>query len=108
MPTFSVEGNCHAALARLFEADHDGHLRFGWSGRSLHPAKHADLFLGPVRFRDYIMEGFLAYGVQAEDLSPGCLLSIRGEGSNRDRFIRPQVRHVITATGLTIASESDD
>jgi hypothetical protein len=108
MPTFSVEGDCHVTLARLFEADQDGHLRFGWSGHSLRPARHDDLLAGPVRFRDYIMEGFLAYNVQAEDLGPGCLLSIRGDGSNRDRFIRPQVRHFITAAGLTITVESDD
>ncbi|QEH37377.1 hypothetical protein OJF2_59670 [Aquisphaera giovannonii] len=61
-----------------------------------------------MRFRDYIMEGFLAYEVRAEDMEPGCLLRIRGEGSNRDRFIRPQVRHYITAAGLTIAVESED
>ncbi|WP_210420221.1 hypothetical protein [Aquisphaera giovannonii] len=54
------------------------------------------------------MEGFLAYEVRAEDMEPGCLLRIRGEGSNRDRFIRPQVRHYITAAGLTIAVESED
>ena len=61
-----------------------------------------------MRFRDYIMEVFLAYNVQAEDLGPGCLLSIRGDGSNRDQFIRPQVRHFITAAGLAITVESDD
>jgi hypothetical protein len=108
MPTFSVEGDCRAALARLFEADQQGHLHFGWSGHSLCPAGHDDLLVGPVRFRDYIMEGFLAYNVQAEDLGPGCRLSIRGEGSNRDRFIRPQVRHFIIAAELTITEESDD
>lgn len=108
MPTFSVEGDCHLALARLFEADQDGHLRFGWSGHSLRPARHVDLLAGSVRFSDYIMEGFLAYDVRAEDLGPGCLLSIRGEGSNRDRFIRPQVRHFITTAGLIITVESDD
>ena len=108
MPTFSVEGDCHTALARLFEAGHDGHPRFGWSGHSLRPAGHDDLLAGPVRFRDYIMEGFLAYNVQAEDLSPGCRLSIRGEGSNRDQFIRPQVRHYIRAAGLTMTVEPED
>ncbi len=107
MTTFSIEGDCHAALACLFETGQDGHLRCGWSGHSLRPAKHDDLLVGLVRFRDYIMEGFLAYTVQAEDLRPGCLLSIRTEGSNRDQFIRPQVRHYITAAGLTITAESD-
>jgi hypothetical protein len=108
MPTFSVEGECRAALSRLFEADQDGHLRFGWSGHSLRPTGHDDLLAGPVRFRDYIMEGFLTYDIRAEDLEPGCLLSIRGEGSGRDQFIRPQVRHFITAAGLTITTEIDD
>jgi hypothetical protein len=107
MPTFSVEGDCHAALARLFEAGQDGHLRFGWSGQSLRPAGYADLLAGPVRFRDYIMEGFLAYSVQAEDVRPGCLLGVRGEGSNRDRFIRPHVRPFVMAAGLTIVGETD-
>ncbi len=108
MPTFSVEGDCRAVLARLFEADHQGHLRFGWSGHSLRPARIDDLLAGPVRFGDYIMEGSLAYEVQAEDLEPGCRLSIRGEGSNRDRFIRPQARHFIIAAGIRITLESDD
>jgi hypothetical protein len=108
MPTFSIEGDCRAALARLFEAEQDGRLRFGWSGHSLRHAEHDDLLAGTVRFRDYIMEGFLAYDVRAEDLGPGCLLSIRGERSNRDRFVRPQVRHFITTAGLTITLESDD
>jgi hypothetical protein len=108
MPKFTVEEDYRTALARLFEVDRDGHLRFGWSGQSLCPAEHDDLFAGPVRFRDYIMEGFLVYEIQAEDLRPGCLLSLRGVGSNRDRFIRPQVRHCIAATGLTIIVESDD
>lgn len=95
-------------LARLFEADQAGHLRIGWSGHSLRPAGYDDLLVGPVRFRDYIMEGFLAYDVQAEDLGAGCRLRIRGEGSNRDRFIRPHIRRFITAAGLTITVESDD
>lgn len=108
MPTFSIEGDCRTALARLFEVDQDGHLRFGWSGHSVRPAGRDDLLAEPVRFLDYIMEGFLAYTVQAEDLKPGCRIRIRGEGSNRDRFIRPQVRHVITAGGLSISTETDE
>jgi hypothetical protein len=108
MRAFSLEGDCHTVLAHLFEVDQDGHLRFGWTGQSLRPVGHDDLLAGPVRFRDYIMEGFLAYNVQAEDLRPGCLLRIRGEGSNRDQFIHPQVRHYITAARLAITVESDD
>jgi len=108
MITFSFEGDYHTALARLFEADQDGHLRFGWTGHSLRPAGHDDILAGPVRFRDYIMEGFLVYNVQAEDLRPGCRLSIRGEGSNRDQYIRHQVRRYITAAGLTINADSED
>lgn len=108
MPTFSVGGDCHAVLARLFETDQQGYLRFGWSGHSVRPAGHADLLASPVRFLDYIMEGFLAYNVQADDFGGGCRLSIRGEGSNRDRFIRPRVGHFIMAAGLTITVESDD
>ena len=107
MPTFTLEDDCRAALARLFEADEGHHLRLGWAGRSLDSAGHDDLLAGPVRFRDYIMEGFLTYMVQAEDLAPGCLLRVHGDGSNRDWSIRPQVRHYIKAAGLIIWSEGD-
>src|SRR4051794_1120950 len=104
MPTFTLEDDCRTTLARLFEADEGGHLRFGWSGQSFGAADHGDLLTGSVRFRDYIMEGFLTYTVQAEDLTLGCLLRVVGEGSNRDWSIRPQVRHYINAVGLIISS----
>ena len=106
MSTFTLEADCRPALALLFEADADGRLRFGWYGVSLQPATHADLLAGPVRFRDYIMEGFLTYSVRAEDLSPGCLLRFEGEGSNRDWSIGPQARHFIGAAGLAVAGEA--
>jgi len=107
MPTFTLEDDCHTSLARLLEADEGHHLRFGWSGQSLGAADHGDLLIGTVRFRDYIMEGFLTYTVQAEDLRPGCLLRVAGEGSNRDWSIRPQIRHYIKAAGLIIRSEDN-
>lgn len=107
MPTFTIEGDCHELLARLFEDDRDGRLRFGWSGESLGLAKREDLLAAPVRFRDYILEGFLVYDIQAEDLRPGCRLRIRGEGSNRDQYIRSHARHFITTAGLAILAESD-
>jgi hypothetical protein len=107
MPTFTVEDDCRTALARLFEVRQGHQLRFGWSGQSLVAADHGDLLNGSVRFRDYIMEGFLTYTVHAEDLTPGCLLRVTGEGSNRDWSIRPQVRHYIKAAGLIIRSEDD-
>jgi hypothetical protein len=102
MATFTLEADCHTALARLFEADKDHHLRFGWSGLSVESAQHGDLLAGPVRFRDYIMEGFLFYLVQVEDVAPGCLLRVHGEGSNRDWSIGPQIKHYISAAGLKI------
>lgn len=108
MIRFLIEGDCRAALARLFEADQDGYLGFGWGGRSVEPASLDDLPARPTRFRDYIMEGFLVYEIRVEDLAPGCLLSIRGEGSNRDQYIRSHARHFITTTGLVINAESED
>ena len=47
---FLLEADCCRALARLFEADTDGRLRFGWCGVSLQPATHADLLAELVRF----------------------------------------------------------
>src|SRR5262245_44521990 len=107
MPTFRVEGDCRAALARLFEVDKGRHLRFGWSGNSLGLADLGDLLSGPVLFRDDIMEGFVNSSIQAEDLAPGCLIRVHEEGSNRDWSIRPQIGRHIQAAGLTINSESD-
>ena len=107
MTAFSIEGDCRTVLARLFVADDSGHLRFGWSARSLSPATPDDLLAGSVRFANYIMEGFVTYGIRAEDLAPGCRLCVDGEGSNRDWSIRPQVRHFINAAGLTISGEAE-
>ena len=79
---------------------------FGWSGNAIH-ATHEDLLARSIRFQDYIMEGFVFYSVLAEDLGPGCLLSVQGEGSNRDWSIYWQVRHYIKAAGLTILNEAE-
>ena len=108
MPRFRIEADCRSALVRLFEADALGHVNFGWSGHSLQPASHNDLLAGAIRFRDYIMEGFLIYSVQAEDLSPGCLLRFDGEGSNRDWSIGLKARQFIQSSGLIIIQEADD
>jgi len=107
VPTFFLEGDCRSALARLFKADAEGRLRFGWSGHSLQAATLDDLLSGPVRFRDYIMEGFLTYGIRAEDSAPGCVLHFQGEGSNRDWSIGPQARHFIKAAGVAVSGEAD-
>ncbi|MSR27461.1 MAG: hypothetical protein EXS06_10700 [Planctomycetaceae bacterium] len=107
MATFTLDDDCRTALKRLFEADASHHLCFGLSARSLGVADHADLLTGSVRFRDYVMEGFLTYSVEAVDLNPGCLLRVVGEGSNRDWAIRPQVRFIVDAAGLVVRSEGD-
>ena len=107
MATFTLDDDCRTALKRLFEADASHHLCFGLSARSLGVADHADLLTGSVRFRDFVMEGFLTYSVEAVDLNPGCLLRVVGEGSNRDWAIRPQVRFIVDAAGLVVRSEGD-
>jgi hypothetical protein len=103
---FSVDGDCRAILSRLFESDQNGHLRLGWSAVSLTAAGQTDLLVRPIAFRDYVMEGFVTYSVSAIDLMPGCLLSVYGGGSNRDRHIPNQIRHYITAAGFSITAES--
>jgi len=108
LPTFTIEGDCRGALARIFETGDDGRLTFGWNGRSLAPAKLDDLISGPVGFCDYLMEGFVFYEIRAEDRTSSCLLNIRGRGSNRDEYIRPHFRHIINLAGLVILAEADD
>lgn len=87
------------------QVDDQLHLRFGWTGQSISTGDRTDLTERQVRFRDYIMEGFLAYSIQLSDSGTGCRMQIDGEGSSRDWSIRPQVRHYIKAAGLEILSE---
>jgi hypothetical protein len=105
MVTFEIEAERDVVSARLFEPDASSHLRFGWTARSTATATIGDLVATPVRFRDYIMEGFVAYSVQLIECSPRCKIQIVEEGSDRDWSIRPQVRHYITAAGLGIRGE---
>lgn len=106
MPTFLIDGDCAEILARLFDTDDRGHLQFGYpANSSTAPADAGDLLTGFVQFADYICEGAVNYGVRAEDRNPGCLLTVMGEGSNRDQYIRRAVRHYITGKNLVIASE---
>lgn len=108
MPTITIEGDSRTVLARIFETGDDGHLAFGWNGRSLAPAKLDDLTPGPVGFRDYLMEGFVFYEIRAEDRTSACLLNIRGRGSNRDKYLRSHFRHFIKSAELVILAEADD
>jgi hypothetical protein len=105
MPEFLLEGDCRELLAALFKAQDDGLLMLGWTALSIGPASHDDLLAGAVRFQDYIMEGFVFYTVHAHDEKPGCRIIASGEGSNRDRSIRLQVRHFIAATRTKILFE---
>lgn len=105
METFEVEAERDVVSARLFKPDASSHLCFGWTARSIATATISNLFTKPVRFRDYIMEGFVDYSVQLIDSSPRCKIQIVGEGSDRDWSIRPQVRHYITGAGLEIRGE---
>ena len=107
MPSFTLNEDVHTLIGTLVEPDANGHLKFGWSGQSIQPADPNDLIEGRVRFRDYIMEGFLAYGVRVEVLTVGSRLTVDGEGSIRDWSIRHQVRHYIKAAGLTIVAEDE-
>ena len=108
MPTFVIAGQCQDIVGKLFRSEQDRRLTFGWTAQSISPTNLSDIFSAPVRFRDYIMEGFVVYTVKVDDMEPGCRLSVVGEGSNRDWSILPQVRHYILAAKMNLVSETSD
>jgi hypothetical protein len=60
----------------------------------------------PVRISDYVMEGGLGYTIQILSHPAGCELIALGMGINRDKYIKPAVRHYIQAANIPIVEES--
>ncbi|WP_155947384.1 hypothetical protein [Pseudacidovorax intermedius] len=56
----------HDPLADLFRQAENGRLSFGLFGESKVSATPEDVLVHEVEIRDYIMEGFITYFVQAK------------------------------------------
>ncbi len=86
--------------ARFFQMDDNGHLRFGWSGITIHSASIDDLCRGAFECSDYIMEGFVSYLLTIESTETQINISIGLLGTNRDEYIRPQFDLFLKEAGL--------
>ena len=106
MLTFSIAGDFDTTADALFGTDEKGHLNFGWTGKSAAPSSIHQLCVTPVEFRDYIMEGSLAYRVLLKRVESGAVLEVTLTGTNRDQYVQPQIRHYIGQAGLQITCEN--
>jgi hypothetical protein len=81
---FHIAGDPDALLATICPIDEDGHILFGFAGRSRTPGDHDRLLTGSVEIVDYVMEGFVPYLLSAERTREGLKLVVRKSGTNRD------------------------
>lgn len=96
---FSIEADPTKALNAIFVEHEDGYIRFG-TARSCDPAKNFRLFESWVRFRDYVMEGYVYYSVRLRTVDSSLQIEIETEGSSRDSFVEPAIRACIGSLGL--------
>ena len=89
----------HDPLTDLFLQAENGRLSFGLYGESKVATAPQDVLLHEVEIRDYIMEGFITYFVQAERRHDGLLVSIRKTGSNRDQHLDWAIERYILNQG---------
>ncbi len=82
-------------LERLFQEEQDGYLSFGLAGRSVELASSRELLSDEVRFRGYVMEGFVAYIASARHSPSGLLLYVHSatgpRGTHLDWLVNKQI-----------------
>lgn len=93
-------------LERLFQDEADGHLSFGLAGQSVEMASSSHLLSGEVRFRGYVMEGFVAYVASARKCSSGLLLSIRSTTGARELDLDWLINRQVEACGCVAARKA--
>ena len=76
-----------SSIEQLFQPCDDGRIGFGIAGWSADAASISDLLSGEIRFRGYIMEGFVPYFLSAKETPEGLRVNLRLTGSNRDEHV---------------------
>ena len=106
MRKLTIKGDHKKIQSALFSCDDNGHIKFGWTGRSS-KADSIDALVSnsQMEFTDYIMEGGVKYLLEVQVIDGGLLISIEEIGTNRDEFILPQIRQYIKAAGYEVGNE---
>ena len=102
MNTILIIGSPREILYKLFTCNSEGHLEFGWSGRSIGTATTEEILERPVEFRDYIYEGFVKYKLQAKNVENGIKLVIENGGTSQDQYILSQIKFYIAQAGFNL------
>jgi uncharacterized FAD-dependent dehydrogenase len=105
MNTLLLNGNVDNLIKSLFTTNGEGYLNFGLTGKSTKQSEISDLKNNFVEFRDYIMEGFVKYEIQAKPKEHGLELEVKLLGTNRDEYVMHQVRHYLKLAGVDVASD---
>lgn len=91
-----------APLGRLFAPGEAGCLSFGIADTSENPATTADLLAGEVRFRAYVMEGFVTYFLSASERPEGLVLHVRAIDSPRSAHLDWLIKQQAESEGCNV------
>jgi len=106
MEKILIDGDHKKIISALFNLDENGHIKFGWTSRSVNSGSLDSLMTkSQIKFRDYIMEGTVMYFLNIQIIDTGLILFIKKNGTNRDDYILPQIRHYINESGFNIRKE---
>ncbi|MEW8185898.1 MAG: hypothetical protein AB2777_20435 [Candidatus Thiodiazotropha endolucinida] len=107
MNILHIDGKPGLIAADLFSESEEGHLTFGMTARSLESATLSQLETDGITFRDYLMEGFVKFGIQLTYLDSRLQMQIKSFGSNRDEFIVSHIKFYISQAGY-VATEASN
>lgn len=93
--TFRIDGEPDELMREVF-AEVTGGVCFGPTGRS---SATRDELREWSRFRDYLMEGFVAYDLRVSSEERGITIEVRPTGSGRDRYLDSHIRWILTSIG---------
>ncbi len=84
---------------KFFRLDDNSLITFGWAGHSEQPQVLEDLN-DWTRFRDYVMEGFVAYDLRLVDGRSCSRLEVRLLGMNRDEYVANNLEFYLQQDGI--------
>jgi hypothetical protein len=99
--TMTIASNRSTVLQKAFKLDADGKISFGVSARSRSRQELADLFIGPVEFVDYVMEGFVHYCLQLREQPTGIIFELTKLGTNRDKHLNWLLHWHLSSLGFS-------
>ncbi len=99
MTILRIDNDPERTIASLFAIDEEGLITFGLTARSIEPTSLQQLEIVSVKFKDFVMEGGVKFGLQLDRIGQALQLNIELAGTARDKYVISQIKFYISQAG---------